>query len=475
MRWAVRGTGLVSTVILARLLTPADFGLVAMATLVIGLLETFSNLGVDHLLMRTRALDRTQYDTAWTIKIIQYSVLAVVLFLTAPLAAAYFKEPRLIEAIRILALSTLLMGVPNIGVINFRKNLEFGRDFLFEFYSKIARVVFTVGFAIYLRNYWALVLGMIASSVFTIVLSYVMEPYRPRLSLADWRRFLKFSMWITPASIANFLNQRIDIFVVGYVANATQLGAYNVASELSRMGTMEIISPISRATFPNLAKLKTHPEEFGRAFAMIVRTVALVAFSLGFGICAVADDVVHIVLGNQWTFAVPLIEWLGAFGAFSAVTSVFYGNILILLDQEHMEFYLTWIRLVFFGSCIVIAGALGDLVDIAMTAAAASGFFMFVCIGFMPKEVPLSKSRMLMEALRPFAMGTVMFFVVKALHMDGVDIRFVTLGADVLVGAAVFVSLTFVTWALFGKSDGPELRLLGFLSARYRAFAGRPA
>jgi O-antigen/teichoic acid export membrane protein len=125
MRWALRGIGFVSTMILARLLAPQDFGLVAKAMLVIGMLEIMADTGQRLAVVRHKQPTRAHYDTAWTIGIIVNGTLAAAMFAAAPLAQLVFHEAAAVPLVRILALRTLLNGMENIGTVDFRRNMQF--------------------------------------------------------------------------------------------------------------------------------------------------------------------------------------------------------------------------------------------------------------------------------------------------------------------------------------------------------------
>lgn len=136
-RWAMRLIGLASTVILARLLAPDDFGVIAIALIVVGLLETVAYAGVDLALMRPGADSREHYDTAWTIQLIQGALIAGFLLLLAPWVSPFFSEPRATAVIQVIALRPLIMGLQNIGIVAFRKELDFAKDFRFTLYTKL--------------------------------------------------------------------------------------------------------------------------------------------------------------------------------------------------------------------------------------------------------------------------------------------------------------------------------------------------
>ena len=473
MRWAIRGAGLISTLILARVLTPADFGIVAMSTLVSGLLGIFLEMGTWQLLLRTAATDRDSYDTAWTITLIQAILLSAIVFFAAYPAALYFKEPRLVAVMQTLAVGSAIGGLSNIGTIMFRRDLDFKSDFLIGFYGKVVTVIPTVILALIFRNYWALVAGSIIGTILDVVVSYAMHPYRPRLSLSKWRHFISYAVWITPASVANYLNQKTDVFVVGYVANTAQLGAYNVASELSRMATAEIVIPMARAIYPNYAKLKHDLPSLTNAFLNVLRTVCIVSFSFGFGIAAVSEDVVHVILGDQWDFAVPLITWLGIFGTFAAIQSTASGHILIVLNRERAIFVIAWARLALFGASVVIAASVGTIIDIAMAAALSTAVFTLACLFYLPKVLPISVTRILVEIFRVFVAALTMFVAVRALHNDGIGSHLITLAIDVATGAMIFLAILYASWQAAGRPNGPEKHVVELLSGKLRSLTRR--
>jgi O-antigen/teichoic acid export membrane protein len=470
LRWAVRGVGLLSTLILARLLTPADFGIVAMSTLVAGLLTAMTNMGTWQLLLRTRNPDRGAYDTAWTITLLQSLLLALAVFLAAYPASLYFKEPRLEAVIQVSAFGGVFAGLNNIGLVMFRRDLNFRMDFVTSLLTKVASVVPILVLVLIYRNYWALVAGRLVGAALEAALSYVLHPYRPRLSLERWREFASYSVWVTPANIAGYLNNKADVFIVGYLGSTSQMGAYNVAAELSQLATGELAQPLMRSVYPNFAKLKDDMAALTSAFAKVLHTVMLLGFGFGFGTAAVADDLIHLLLGDQWTYAVPLLRWLALFGAFAIVLHTLTGHVLIVIHREDLMFKLTWLRLIVFSASLVLAGTYGQVLDIAKAAALSTALLMLGCLMLMPRILPqLSVWALLRSLLGALTAATLMYWAVDLLHMQAIPFRIVRLAMDVTVGATVFSSLTLVLWVARGKPDGIESKVIELVAGRVRA------
>ncbi len=473
MRWVVRSAGLISTVILARILTPQDFGLVAMSSLVLGLLTTSFEMGTSQLLLRTGETRREAYDTAWTIGLIQGVVLALAVTFASYPAALYYSEPRHVGVMQVVALGSVITGFSNIGIVMYRRDLEFNKDFLIGFYAKVVTVIPTVTLALYLRSYWALVIGPIVGNLIGVAISYLMHPFRPRPCLAQWRRFVVFSMWVAPSGIALYLSKKVDVFIVGFIANTSQLGIYNVASELSRMATAEVVIPMSRALLPNYAKLKDDLQALTAAFLLVVRTTSIIGFSFGFGVASVADDLVYMILGSQWAFAGTLVSWLGISGAFVALISILSGHILVVRGRERTMFFINCIKLAVLGCVLILASKAGDILTIAVVGTVTLGLVTVACTLYLPKVLPISAGRLLRELVSIFLFGWIMFITVKALHMEHLEWRAVRLLMDVMVGATVFVALLGMEWNLSGRPDGPERRVLGIIEVLLRRLVPR--
>jgi len=193
MRMAIRIIGLISTTILARLLVPADFGLVAMATMVWMALEAMGEFSFNVALIQNQAAGRHEYDTVWTMTILRGMVLALLMLALAGPAAAFFKEPRLEAIFHVLALVPVIQGFANVGIVDFQKHLRFDKDFVFMVGVKLSGFAVTVPLAFIWRSYWALVAGIVTAGVARLVLSYVLHPHRPRFTLVRWRRIFAFS------------------------------------------------------------------------------------------------------------------------------------------------------------------------------------------------------------------------------------------------------------------------------------------
>ncbi|THF61609.1 lipopolysaccharide biosynthesis protein [Pseudothauera rhizosphaerae] len=322
LRLLQRSLGLISTVVLARLLLPEDFGLVAMALAFYALVELIGFLGFDAALIRKKAADRVHYDTAWTLGILLKGATALILYLSAPAVAAFYDEPRIREILYVFALVSLVGAFENIGIVNFRKELSFDQEFRFQLMKKLISVVATVALALYFRSYWALAFGMLASAIVGVLLSYVMHAYRPGFSLGAWREMLGFSVWMSIDHIISFIRERGSDFVVGKFLPAQALGAYRVGSELASLPTTQLYLPVMRAVFPGYAKIVDDPQALRSVYLSTQASIATIVLPVTVGLVLLAEPLVLLLLGPRWGEAVPLVRVLGLYG----ITRLLQGN-----------------------------------------------------------------------------------------------------------------------------------------------------
>ena len=273
-----RSVGLVSMLILARVLVPHDFGIVAMAMSFVALLEMVSAFGFDMTLIQKQTKERRDWDTAWTFDILVGIGLAVVMVVAAGPVASFFNEPALVDVIRVLAIGSAAQGFQNIGLVAFRTEMRFDREFKFLTAKKLIGFAITIPLAIWLDSYWALVIGQTAGRFGSTALSYWVHPYRPRLSLAASRELFHFSKWLLIINGISYLKERSSDWVIGRIAGPASLGAFNMSYELTSMPSTELVAPINRAVFPAYAKLASEGQgALRREYLSVIAVIVLLA------------------------------------------------------------------------------------------------------------------------------------------------------------------------------------------------------
>jgi lipopolysaccharide exporter len=458
VRWAARALGLVSTLFLARLLTPKDFGIVTIAMIVVGTVEIFNQTGQHNAIIRHAAPTRAHYDSAFTIFVLLSSTLAAAVFLAAPLTETYFHEPRAIPVVRILALKTLMSGLENIGIVDFRRDLKFHRQFLYQVLPSVISFFVTLAAAFTLRNYWALVIGIMVQQTAGLVLSYVLSPFRPRLSFEKVRELWSFSIWTFLKSIGAYLSSQIDKLAIGSFAGAAAMGRYEVAVDVASSPSQEINAPMITVLVPVMSRTLLDRAKLKELYLTVLYWSALICSSTAIGVALVSNDLVDAVLGPQWPDVKPLMPWLAlAYGLAGLTWSVY--TVLDVIGKPHVSARLQWVSVLLL-VCAVVPAALHfrTLQAVVEARLVYSALTVPLLLGLLAREFDLGRRDFVVVFWRPLVASLAMAGVVLLLEraMAGGVLR---LAVTVTAGALVYVGTLMAVWWTMGCPDGPEKAL----------------
>lgn len=460
MRWVDRLIGLASTLVLARLLVPDDFGIVAMASVVIGLIDVLMDVGVATTLVQNTRAEKKDYDVAWTLRLFQSTGAALLVCALAIPAASYFQNDRVAPVMLALALATFLPGLENIGIVSFQKRMEFGQDFRFFFIKRMGGFLITMISAWILRDYWALVIGTIASRLIGVTASYVMHPMRPAFRIDGMRAILSFSTWNLLRGVAGALNDSLHRIIVGRRASAVTMGEYTLASEIAALPSTELLAPLGRVLFPAFVSLKDNPEELRRAFLMSLAIQAMVGIPAGAGMALVAPELVLSLLGEKWTGAIPFIQIMGAINIIAALNSS-SCYVLLAYGRARVIAVNGWIQVAAFVVCAVLIfpdqGAMG--IAFLRLAIVVAGLLSFVAIVY--KELPALSTASLAGAVwRPCVASAVMSVAVHTFPLPSALPVTMLLVAKVAIGALTFIGCVLALWVISGRPAGAESYLM---------------
>lgn len=455
LAWSLRLIGLVSVFILARLLSPSDFGIVGLAAAFIALIEIFTAVGLYQALLRIDRPEREHYDTAWTIQVILFGLLALALAALAPFAARFYGEPALGPVIGVLALRFVFFGLVNIGVVDFDRNLDFGRDLRMRVGTRLSSFAATVALALWLHSYWALVIGLLLQSAFLAIASYLAHPFRPRLSLSRRSELLGVSIWIFLASSAQVVHHQVERLVVGRFAAIHLVGLYSVSKDLAAIFTQEIATALNRVTFVTTARggrpLRDDPGRLGT----MLGAYAMIAAPMGLGLAATAEDTVAVLLGDQWRAAAPLLQLIGPAAALFAV----YKLIVSSLQASGLVRGAATLSgagaLLATGTMVAAALAGGDAVAIAATALAVNLAVLAGGTFAIARVAQAGFGGLVGAIVRPFAAAAVMAALVAAVAPD-TGSAVADLALEVAGGAAVYAAALFLLWIASGRPRGAE-------------------
>lgn len=467
-RWGIRGLGVVSTMVLARLLVPDDFGLVALATMVAGMIAIFAEVGMLLHLIREPDPDRTHFDTVWTLRLMLGGSLAAVIFLVAPFAADWFNDPRLETVLRWLALPSLMQGLQNPGVVWFRKNLDFRRDFLFLLSQKVVSFAVALSAAALLRDYRALVAGIVAGGAAGLLMSFVMHPFRPRFDLSRTRAVWHFSTWTLAHHIADYLSRQIDTLILGRFRPSADVGLYSVSLDLATSPVNELALPASRVLFPAFARIVGDPAETSRVCAWILSAMAIVGFAVGPGVALVARDAVAVLLGPNWIEAVPLVEILALTGIVMALWQPVFP-LLTALGRPKVSTYLTLLQVALLAAAMAPTIAFYGLAEFALARAGAMAAALAATMVLFMRTASVGPATVARALWRPALAALAMAGAVTAVERIAPDIAPLRLAVCAATGAFVYVAALLGLWWAVGRPATIEAEFVSAAAARLRA------
>lgn len=467
-----RSVGLISTAVLARLLLPNDFGLVAMAMSVIAVIELATAFSFEVALIQMQKPRREHFDSAWTLNVLVAVGGATVTALAAAPAAAYFGDVRLSTVMFVIAAGWMIAGFENIGTVNFRREMNFSAEFRLMATKRLVAFLITLVSAFAFRSYWALVIGMVSGRVVGVILSYAMHPFRPRFSLACARELFSFSGWLLVNSLLSVAAARIPHFYVGRHFGAQSLGAYTIASEIAQLAQSELIAPINRAMFPGYSRLVSDPPLFRKTCIDATAAILLIALPVSVGIAVLAAPFVRLLLGPQWGEAVPIIQVLAVAATVSVLTS---NNISIYLalGRPNLATGTQAVRLVSLAAGIALMYQTLGVIGVAYAELGAALVSMVVSLVTLFLSTGIRPLVFLSALWRPLVASGAMGWAIHSLVQPGFDANrpAAALGdllSGVAIGAVMYPLMIALLWRLTGGNESIEVQVVRRLALAVR-------
>lgn len=455
-RIVLRSLGLINTLILARLLVPADFGLVAVAVTVMQLLQNISDIGVSQTVVRFRDASRAHYDTLFTISLLRGVAVALLLLLASMAAPALVGDPRAGGVFVAVAIAPLLMALINPKFYEFEREIDFSKEFVTNAVNKLAGVVASVAIAVMFRTYWAIVVGLLVSAAVQLMLSYAARPYLPRLSFKALGDLLGFTGWLTGVSFMAALNNKLDVLLLGRLIGAGPTGVYYVGVQVAQTPGGEIATPLARAIYPGLSSLQNEQAQIRDAYLRGVEALAMIAMPASFGVALVAPEIVSVLLGEQWAAATPVLQYL----------TPAYGLLVLFYATQGFAIASGQIKTIFYREVIYFCIRMPAFVWAAITfglrgavIAAAAGVVLHVCLslGVYARIAKRPIWEPLWRARRCFAGVAVMGVALLATSpVFEAPPDYIRLLIKATFGAGVYFLAVFALWRLEGKPNGIE-------------------
>jgi len=480
-RMSTRIMGVISTIILVRLLGPADFGLVALATTFSQAVDWFATIGVNETLIREKTLNRRLYDTGFTLNLMRGVVMAVAIGAEAWPVALFFHDERLAYILMALALTTGLAALENIGVVDFRRELAFHKDFRLSVIPRIASIIVTVAWAFAFANFWALIAGIATNRVLRVGLSYWMHPYRPRLSLAAWRRMLGFSAWTWLCASTQLIRDRIDTIVIGRLYGPASVGVYSVGWEIGSLTSTELVEPLTSALFAGFSEARRSGGGIAAGYVRAVSATFLLTLPLGIGLSALASPVVRLAFGVKWLDAIPLVQIFALVCMFKVI-AYFSGVLFNAHGFMALQFRVLFASLVV--RCVMLAALIGPygLIGAVMGFAGCTAIEELLSLILVLRRFNIRGRELLLGTWRCILAASVMGITLYSLGAGATppDSGAWALAREILsstaIGATTYIGTLLLAWFLSGRPSGAETAFLDIFGGTIRHLfrRGRP-
>lgn len=307
----VKAIMVVRLFILARLLTPDDFGLMAVSLVAVEILAGLTDFGMIPALVQRPRADSRHYEVAWTVGLLRALVISGAVLVSAPLIARIYHEPRAVVLIQVIALRPLLEALSSVRVAVLIRELRLRSLTYIRLPEAIVNTVVAAALAPQM-GVWALVWGAMAGSATALVLSYCLAPWRPRLSLdrEATRSLIHFGRWLYLAGLIGLVSSSLVSLVITRQLGTAALGLYSLGARLAFLPADISGTVVPDVTFPLYARLQRDLRKMGRAFhSVLVGSFALL-LPASVLLIALAPALVDHVLGPRWEATVPIIRIL---------------------------------------------------------------------------------------------------------------------------------------------------------------------
>lgn len=348
--WSVSGRllgrliDMATLLILARILVPADFGLTALAFSIVTILDMVLEVPLVQALTRLRTLEKDHYDTAFTLGVLRGVLFTVLVVAAAWPFAQFYKDDRLFSLVAVLSLAPAARSLYSPKMADYMRELRFAPMFVAQIVGKVLAAALALWVLWTGGGYWAIAVNNVAASAAATVVSYIIAPYRPALSLGQLKAFSGFLGWFSLSQIVAALNWQFDRFVLGAGISKSDLGQYTMAGDLAVLPTQSLIGPAMQPVMAAFSRLNDDDERLRHAFLRAGTIMMMAAAPICILIFAAAEWITAILFNDQWEDIALYLSLLSLTVLPVAYYQVFY-SLALAADRTRMIFQINSIDL----------------------------------------------------------------------------------------------------------------------------------
>jgi len=413
--------GMGSTMVLARLLTPRDFGLIAMVSVVTGLVALFKDLGLSAATIQRENLEHKLISTLFWVNLALSITIMSLFFALAPAVAWFYGEPRLRSIMFALAGAFVLGGLTVQHEALLRRQMRFTALVAVEIISRVSGILVAIVSAWYGAAYWALVFMQITTAGVSLAGVWMASTWRPGRPMwhADTLSMVAFGGNLTGFNIINYFARNFDQLLIGWYWGAQPVGLYNRAYQLLLLPIQQINAPLAQVAVPALSRLQHDPVRYRRYYCKAMNLIAFITTPLIVSMFVLSDEIIRIVLGPQWLETSRIFKIL-AIAALGQPLANATGWVYISLGQTNRM--LVWALLS--TPPLILAFAIGlpwGAVGVASAYAITDHLRRIPLFVFAFKDSPIKLSDLVGAAWRPGVISLLMWFVMSQIRLQTIS------------------------------------------------------
>lgn len=342
----LRISGIIKIAIVARFLSPSDFGMFGMTMLMVSLVETFTETGISTFLIQKQHEIKKYINAAWVVQIVRGILAMVVIAVLAFPASLFFREQKIIIFILLASIIPFIKSFENPYIVIFQKELQFKKDVFYKGLVFLTDIIISSLLVIITKSLIGLIIGLIFSMIVGIILSWSLVKFRPRIHIDknEILNVLSFIKWVTPLGILTYLANAFDQIIVGRILGAGSLGVYQIAQKFSSTPMIELSDTVGKVTFPIYAKIAHDTKRLRFAYIRTTVVLGFVEFLLMLFFVFFAREFIILIVGEQWLVGQNVFRILAIYGFVFSVSGTI-GSLFFSLKRQDI---LTKIALVRF-------------------------------------------------------------------------------------------------------------------------------
>jgi O-antigen/teichoic acid export membrane protein len=446
--------------VLAHILHPKDFGLVAIAMSVIYVVEAALELPVSGALVRLQIVEPQHYDTAFTLSLLRGLLLGTIVCAGSWPFAHFYSDMRLFPLVCALAIAPAARGLVSPRLADFSRTLQFAPDFSMEMVGKVAAFTVAVILAVTTRSYWALAAGTVIAPVMATATSYLIAPYKPRLSLSAMSDFSGFLGWNTAAQTIGAFNWQTDRLMLAKLMSKTELGFFSTANDLATIPVMAFIAPIQRPLLSAFSLLKKEPARLAQSYQKSATAIVTLGLPILIGESLVAHQAVRLMFGSQWLGAAMPLRWL----AISLLPSLFampVPPLVMAFGQTQLFFKRNLLEVCIKVPLVVVGAITHGFLGVIIARYISESITVLYSTFIVRKLVGLPIHRQLLGPWRSVVSVSAMALVIRfSLPLFAATDAVAPLAGGLLIvavlGAITYCSVLWILWNACGCPGGLE-------------------